>query len=595
MTTPAKTTNTTTSGRQLSEHTLTLPDGTEMFYRAWLPETPAEKALVIFHRGHEHSGRVQDIVEAMDLSDVSVFAWDARGHGQTQGERGYAPDFATMVADVDCFIRHISKTYNKRIEDMVVLAQSVGAVTVSAWVHDYAPPIRAMILAAPAFVIKLYVPLAIPGIRAMVKLRGGRKTFINSYVKAQMLTHDFQQAQSYNDDGLIARSIAANILLDVHDTSARLIDDAGAIRVPTLLLAAGSDWVVKLAPQRRFFERLGSPIKRMKVFPGMYHDLLHEKDRHLVLDEVRQFIVEAYRQEPAASRLVDGDRYGYTCDEYNRLAEPLPLTSPRGLYYRMQKLGMKTLGRLSRGVRLGLSTGFDSGKTLDYVYNNQPQGALLLGKLIDRSYLNSIGWRGIRMRRTHLEKLLREAIARLRSEGQSVRLVDIAAGPGRYILETLKSLNDENLSALLRDNVEANLKAGRKLAEELELKNVSFQLGDAFNADSLSAIDPLPNLAVVSGLYELFPENEPIRRSLRGLASAVRPGGYLLYTGQPWHPQVEMIARVLINREGLPWIMRRRTQAEMDDLVREAGFEKIAQEIDPWGIFTVSLARRAAD
>ena len=79
------------------------------------------------------------------------------------------------------------------------------------------------------------------------------------------------------------------------------------------------------------------------------------------------------------------------------------------------------------------------------------------------------------------------------------------------------------------------------------------------------------------------------------LRVAVQPGGYLVYTGQPWHPQVEMIARVLINREGLPWIMRRRTQGEMDDLVREAGFEKIAQEIDPWGIFTVSLARRAAD
>ena len=75
---------------------------------------------------------------------------------------------------------------------------------------------------------------------------------------------------------------------------------------------------------------------------------------------------------------------------------------------------MKTIGRLSRGVRLGLSTGFDSGKTLDYVYENRPQGALLVGKWIDRSYLNSIGWRGIRVRRTNLEKLLREAIARFK-------------------------------------------------------------------------------------------------------------------------------------------------------------------------------------
>jgi hypothetical protein len=38
--------------------------------------------------------------------------------------------------------------------------------------------------------------------------------------------------------------------------------------------------------------------------------------------------------------------------------------------------------------------------------------------------------------------------------------------------------------------------------------------------------------------------------------------------------------------------MRRRTQAEMDELVRIAGFEKVSQEIDAWGIFTVSVARR---
>ena len=58
MTDPAKTIGSTTSGRQLSEHTLTLPDGTEMFYRAWLPDAPSEKVLVVFHRGHESSGGI---------------------------------------------------------------------------------------------------------------------------------------------------------------------------------------------------------------------------------------------------------------------------------------------------------------------------------------------------------------------------------------------------------------------------------------------------------------------------------------------------------------------------------------------------------
>jgi len=41
--------------------------------------------------------------------------------------------------------------------------------------------------------------------------------------------------------------------------------------------------------------------------------------------------------------------------------------------------------------------------------------------------------------------------------------------------------------------------------------------------------------------------------------------------------------------------MRVRTQGEMDALVREAGFEKCAQLIDEWGIFTVSMAIRRDD
>ena len=82
--------------------------------------------------------------------------------------------------------------------------------------------------------------------------------------------------------------------------------------------------------------------------------------------------------------------------------------------------------------------------------------------------------------------------------------------------------------------------------------------------------------------------------SLKGLSRAVAPGGYLVYTGQPWHPQLELIARtVTSHRDGKPWIMRRRTQAELDQLVENAGFHKLEQWVDEWGIFTVSLAVRS--
>lgn len=145
---------------------------------------------------------------------------------------------------------------------------------------------------------------------------------------------------------------------------------------------------------------------------------------------------------------------------------------------------------------------------------------------------------------------------------------------------------------MLRDRSETGLAAGRELAKSLGTSSVTYVAGDAFNREELAALNPRPNIGIVSGLYELFPGNALIRRSLDGLAAAVPEGGVLLYTNQPWHPQHEMIARVLPNRDGEPWVMRCHSQAEMDQLVAAAGFEKIDMLIDDDGIFSVSMAIR---
>ncbi|WP_379557556.1 class I SAM-dependent methyltransferase family protein, partial [Pseudomonas sp. MD332_6] len=70
-------------------------------------------------------------------------------------------------------------------------------------------------------------------------------------------------------------------------------------------------------------------------------------------------------------------------------------------------------------------------------YRNTPIGKGALWWMIDTNYLYSIGWRGFRQRKLKVEELLRLAMARLRDEQRSVRIVDIAAGHGRYILEAL--------------------------------------------------------------------------------------------------------------------------------------------------------------
>src|SRR5262245_59625466 len=200
-------------GLQPTEHTCPLPDGTALFYRAWLPSTPTQQALLLFHRGHEHSARWQETVEALALDDVAIFAWDARGHGRSSGPRGAAESVAIMVQDMDALVRHIAEHHGMAVENMIVLGHSVGAVLVAAWVHDYAPQLRGMILATPALRVKLYVPLAVPLLRLRQWLLG--PGYVQSYVKATMLTHDPEQAARYRADTTIFRQIAVNILLDL--------------------------------------------------------------------------------------------------------------------------------------------------------------------------------------------------------------------------------------------------------------------------------------------------------------------------------------------------------------------------------------------
>lgn len=97
---------------------------------------------------------------------------DARGHGQTSGPRGYSPSLARSVQDVDEFVRFAASDSRVGLDEVVVIAQSVGAVLVATWVHDYAPAIRGLVLASPAFKVKLYVPLARPALALWHRLRG---------------------------------------------------------------------------------------------------------------------------------------------------------------------------------------------------------------------------------------------------------------------------------------------------------------------------------------------------------------------------------------------------------------------------------------
>ncbi len=558
-------------------------DNNPLFYRRWSPATGGNgRIMLLLHRGHEHSERLDGIANNPVFADYTIYSYDYRGHGRTETPATY--EFMTLVRDLDAFARFVCATEGKGMEELFVVANSVAGVVASTWVHDYAPKVAGMALIAPAFRIKLYAPFAKEFLELAIRFKPEMN--IKSYVKAHYLTHDVNEQLRYNEDPLITPNIPARQLTTLLDAGRRVVADAQAIVVPTLVLSATSDYVVDSRVQGDFFANLSSPLKRFIPLEGFYHGILYEEGAQQAVDAIGAFMEESFAVEAVAAPLETMVRW--TRDECDRIAYgSVPL--PREIGYRLQRFLMKQLGFMSEGISVGLRYGFDSGVTLDYVYENEARGVSKLGEWIDRGYLDSIGWKGIRQRKVNSIATIRETIETLLAAGEPVRILDIAGGPARYLIELAAEY--PQIEVRVRDYQEQNVEQGRRLAMERGLSNISYAQVDAFDPASYDPEGYRPNIAVISGVFELFGENALIGNAIAGVASIIAEGGYLVYTGQPWHPQLEQIAHVLGNHQQERWVMRRRSQVELDRLFEDAGFEKRGMKIDDWGIFTVSVAR----
>ena len=565
-----------------TQNTFKTFDNQELFYRTWEHDAPSNgKILILLHRGHEHSARLERIASKKEFEGYKIYSYDNRGHGETKLEATY--EFMDLVRDLDAFVAFVCVTEGKKQEDIFVVANSVAGVVTSAWVHDFAPNICGMALVAPAFKIKLYFPFAKEFLKLAIMMKP--KLNIKSYVKSKFLTHNVEEQKKYDEDALITPNIPARQLTTLLDTAQRVVANATLISTPSLVLSATKDYVVDSAVQGDFYANLGSSKKRFVKLEGFFHGVLYEEEHQKAIDEIALFMQKCFEIE---AQNESAKHIAFTEKEKDKIAYG-SLSLCKEVFYATQRTFIKKFGFMSKGMSIGNKYGFDSGVTLDHVYANKPEGKTFLGKFIDKNYINSIGWRGIRQRKTNMISSVQKKIELLEAEGKKVVILDIAGGPARYLVEIAKA--NPLVEVHVRDYQEQNVQEGRALAKEMAVENIAYEVCDAFDLASYDEVRFTPNMVIVSGVFELFSDNELIGNAMKGISKLIEKDGYLLYTGQPWHPQLELIANVLGNHQQEKWIMRRRSQYELDTLFAEHGFAKEGMFIDDWGIFTVSSAK----
>ncbi|MEM9216827.1 MAG: class I SAM-dependent methyltransferase family protein [Cyanobacteria bacterium P01_F01_bin.150] len=281
----------------------------------------------------------------------------------------------------------------------------------------------------------------------------------------------------------------------------------------------------------------------------------------------------------------------YRQPSYESLLRPLPLWHPKAWYYGCFRLGLSTIGRLSRGIQIGLTSGFDSGVMLEHVYRNKAQGITVVGKMIDRCFLNAPGWRGIRQRGRLLSRTIGTTVQQVAEPSRPCTVLDVACGGGRYLLEALSIMDPELVHLVLRDYREENVRKARQLAQTLGIQ-ATIEQADAFSDADLNRVNPRPDVVIVSGLHEIIDDDNLLQRHLHQLHQLLPPSGYLILTVQPWHPQLELIARGLRSHTGSPWVMRLRSLELTEQWLRTAGFETLELQMEQSGIFGVLVARK---
>lgn len=231
--------------------------------------------------------------------------------------------------------------------------------------------------------------------------------------------------------------------------------------------------------------------------------------------------------------------------------------------YQILRFLLKTVGKLSKGIRLGWRTGFDSGVMLEYVYENKPQGITPIGALIDRIYLSNKVWHGVRSRRRMLVGQLQNAIAQYHHP----KVFDLAAGVGSYLF----LLPFDRATIIAGDYDDEAVKQGKAKALLQGRSDIIFKHNDAFNLVDFACKEA--DILVSSGFFDILTEDDQIKTVLVNGSTITKPGARWVFTIEENHPDLRLLQESLVDLNQKPWKLVLRPAQQLVDWAKPYGWE----------------------
>ncbi|MEZ5646734.1 MAG: alpha/beta hydrolase [Burkholderiaceae bacterium] len=268
----------------------TLEDGLNLALYDWpLPIRWRPRGVVLIVHGlGEHAWRYDPLAQRLNEWGFAVRAYDQRGHGESGGQRGVLPRDDQLLHDlaevVDDTRHHIAEPWSC---PLILLGHSMGGLLAATFVQRKMAKVDRLVLSSPAFDA---------GISALMKklirvlYRVAPNLTLPNGLDPRRISHSEAVVQAYQGDKLVHDRISARLATFIDSNGPHVLASAPHWQVPTLLMYAGEDYLVRPAGSRAF--AAAAPANRVTThcFDRLYHEIFNEVDPSPVYACLKQWL-----------------------------------------------------------------------------------------------------------------------------------------------------------------------------------------------------------------------------------------------------------------------------------------------------------------
>jgi alpha-beta hydrolase superfamily lysophospholipase len=261
----------------------------DLYFQHW--ENPHARGTLIITHGHgEHSDCYSRVVNALKDEDWSIYAWDMRGHGKSEGARGYAASFDDYCGDYVEFLKIILTESEVKKGPVVFLAHSMGGLVQIKTLLQH-PEIKpdAMVCSSPLLGIGVEVP-AFKRIGAEWLAKIAPRVTLWNEITNDHVTRDPEIIRELEQDPYRHARLCAPVYLGFLESFKFVHEHASELKVKTLFQISDKDPVISSPEAIRFFENLGSKEKELKIYKDARHEIYNDIIREQAFEDLRKFL-----------------------------------------------------------------------------------------------------------------------------------------------------------------------------------------------------------------------------------------------------------------------------------------------------------------